>query len=91
MAAVIMLPSSSSSVPVPNRKHECRFLSTSQTGRETSIAIAMLPEQALKIRHRGLLRDERTEETRMLQGLAEANQVDLYLTHAHDRHDDQAG
>ena len=50
--------------------------------RETSNAIAMLPKQALKIRHCGrLLRDERTEVIRMLQGLAEANQVDLYLTH----------
>ena len=59
--------------------------------RNSSIAIAMLPEQALKIRHRGrLLRDERTEEIRMLQGFAEANQVDLYLTHMTGMHDNQA-
>ena len=43
----------------------------------------MLQEQALKIRHRGrlLLRNERTEEMRMLQGFAEDGQVDLYLPH----------
>jgi hypothetical protein len=42
----------------------------------------MLPEQALKRRHRGrFLRNERTEEMRMLQGLAEPIQVDLYLSH----------
>ena len=51
--------------------------------RSTSNAIAMLSEQALKRGHRGrrLLRDERTEEIRMLQGSAEDGQVDLYLTH----------
>ena len=51
--------------------------------RGTSNAIAMLPEQVLKKRHRGRLRlrNERTEEVRMLQGFAEANQVDLYLPH----------
>ena len=50
--------------------------------RGISITTGMLPEQALKRGHRGrLLRDERTEEIRMLQGFAEANQVDLYLTH----------
>ena len=52
--------------------------------RSTSNAIAMLSEQALKRGHSGsrlLLRNERTEEMRMLQGFAEANQVDLYLPH----------
>ena len=48
-----------------------------------SNTIAMLPEQALKIRYRGrlLLRNERTEEMRMLQGCAEDGQVNLYLPH----------
>ena len=82
MAAVIMLPLLLERAGAQQESGMLFSVNFPNKPRNSSIAIAMLPEQALKIRHRGrLLRDERTEETRMLQSLAEANQVDLYLTH----------